>query len=150
MEATRFLRMGPVLIAAAGLLNLSACGSAAAPPGPASGSTVLLGQADAGRTIQVKVGDTVRITLEDEYPVPGSSVVWNVTSSNEAVLALGAVLRSTAVPSGPGKHDTYTADFSARAAGQAVLDAHGTTTCEAMAKQNCPDRDFKITVIVTG
>ena len=82
--------MGPVLIAAAGLLNLSACGSVAAPPGPASGSTVLLGQADAGRTIQVKAGDTVRITLEDDYPVPGSSVVWNVTSSNEAVLALGA------------------------------------------------------------
>jgi hypothetical protein len=144
------VRLILVLIATAGLLTVSACGSAAAPPPPASGNPVLVGQADAGRTIQVRTGDTVRITLEDDYPVPGSSVVWNVTSSNEAVLALGAVLRSTAVPSGPGKHDTYTADFSARAAGQAVLDAHGTTTCEAMAKQNCPDRDFKITVIVTG
>jgi hypothetical protein len=92
----------------------------------------------------------VRITLEDDYPVPGSSVVWNVTSSNEAVLAPGAVSRSTPVPSGPGKHDTYTGDFSAKAPGQAVLDAHGTTTCEAMVKRSCPDRDFKITVIVTG
>lgn len=135
---------------AVGLLTLSACGSAAAPPTAASGNTILVGHADAGRTIQVKAGDTVRITLDDEYPVPGSSVVWNVTSSNEAVLAPGTVLRSTPVPSGPGKHDTYTADFSARATGQAVLDAHGSTTCEAMTKQNCPDRDFKITVIVTG
>jgi hypothetical protein len=76
--------------------------------------------------------------------------VWNVRSSNEAVLALETVLRSTPVPSGPGRHDTYTADFGAKAAGQVVLDAHGTTSCEAMTKQNCPDRDFKITVVVTG
>jgi hypothetical protein len=98
----------------------------------------------------VKVGDTVRVTLQDDYPVPGSSLIWNVASSNEAVLTPGVASRSTPVPSGPGNHDTYTGDFSATAPGQAVLDAHGTTTCEAMTKQNCPDRDFKITVVVTG
>jgi hypothetical protein len=98
----------------------------------------------------VRVGDTVRVTLQDDYPVPGSSVIWNVASSNEAVLTPGVTSRSTPVPSGPGKHDTYTGAFSAKVPGQAVLDAHGTTTCEAMTKQNCPDRDFKITVVVTG
>jgi hypothetical protein len=98
----------------------------------------------------MKVGDTVRVTLQDDYPVPGSSVIWNVASSNQAVLTPGPVLRSTPMPSGPGQHDTYTGDFSATAPGQAILDLHGTTTCEAMTKQNCPDRDFKITVVVTG
>jgi hypothetical protein len=146
----RVARLVAVLIGAPGLLSLSACGSAAAPAAPAGGSTVVVGPADAGRTVQVKVGDTVRVTLQDDYPVPGSSVIWTVASSNEAVLTPGATLRSTPVPSGPGKHAIYTGDFSAKAPGQAVLDAHGTTTCEAMTKQNCPDRDFKITVVVTG
>jgi len=86
------------------------------------------------RTVQVKVGDTVQVSLQDDYPVPGSAVVWNATSSNEAVLAPGVVSRSTPVSSGPGKHDTYTGDLSAKAPGQAVLDAHGTTRCEAMTK----------------
>ena len=146
----RIRPLASVLICVAGLLILSACGSAAAPASPASGITVVIGQADAGRTVQVKVGDTVRVTLQDDYPVPGSSVIWNVASSNQAVLTPGAVLRSTPMPSGPGKHDTYTGDFSAKAPGQAILDARGTTTCEAMTKQNCPDRDFKVPVVVTG
>ena len=146
----RVARLVPILSGAAGLLSLSACGSAAPPAAPASGSMVVVGQADAGRTVQVKVGDTVRVTLQDDYPVPGSSVIWNVVSSSEAVLAPGVTVRSTPVPSGPGKHDTYTGDFTAKAPGQSVLDAHGITTCEAMTKQNCPDREFKITVVVRG
>ena len=116
----------------------------------APSSTVVLGQADAGRMVQVKVGDTVRVTLEEDFPVPGSSLVWNVTSLEPSVLRQGPVIRSPQVRSGPGTHDTYMADFGAIAAGQAVLDAHGATSCEAMAKQNCPDRDFKITVVVTS
>ena len=127
------------------LAILSGCGTSTA---PAAGSTVVLGLADAGRTVQVKVGDTVRVTLEDDFPVPGSSLVWNVTSLDTSVLQQRAVTRSTRVTGGLGAHDTYTADFHAGAAGQSVLDAHGATSCEAMAKQSCPDREFKITVVV--
>jgi FtsP/CotA-like multicopper oxidase with cupredoxin domain len=142
------VRLVPLLIYAAGLLSGSACGSVPTPAAPASGSTVAVGQAEAGQTVQVKVGDTVRVTLQDGFPVPGAALVWNVTSANETVLAPAAISRSTPVPSGPGRYDTYTADFHANAAGQAVLDAHGATSCEAMPKQNCPDRDFRITVVV--
>lgn len=73
-----------------------------------------------------------------------------MTSLDASVLQQRLVTRSPRVQSGPGTHDTYTADFRASAAGQALLDGHGTTSCEAMAKQNCPDRDFKITVVVTN
>lgn len=129
------------------LAIVSGCGTSTT---PAAGSTVVLGQADAGRTVQVKVGDTVRVTLEEDFPVPGSALVWNATSLDASVLQQRQVTRSPKVQSGPGTHDTYTADFRAIAAGQAALDAHGTTSCEAMAKENCPDRDFKITIVVTS
>jgi hypothetical protein len=144
----RVTHLVSVLIAAAALLTLGACGSAGARVAPAT--TVVVGQGDAGRTIEVKVGETVRVSLQDDYPVPGSSTVWNAISSNEEVLAPGTASRSTPTPSGLGRHAAYTADFSARAAGQAILDAHGITSCEAMVKQNCPDRDFKITVVVAS
>ena len=48
----------------------------------------------------------------------------------------------------PPMGDTYTADFRAITAGQALLDAKGATTCEAMAKSSCPDQHFTITVVV--
>jgi hypothetical protein len=82
-------------------------------------------------------------------PGPGSSLVWNVTSSPTTILQPGVVTRTPQVKNGPGRTDTYTAEFRAISAGQAVLDAKGATTCEAMAKQNCPDHDFTITVVVT-
>lgn len=126
---------------------VGACGAPAATGGH---STFLLGAADAGRTVRVQVGDTVRVALEEDFPVPGSSLVWDVTSSAPSVLQRGAVTRSPKVMGVPGGHDTYSADFKAVGSGPAVLDAHGATTCEAMAKQNCPDRDFTITVIVSS
>jgi predicted secreted protein len=135
-----------VNLAVIALAIVSSCGAAAT---PAAGTTVVLGQGDAGRTVQVRVGDTVRVSLEDEFPVPGSSLVWNVTGMNPSVLQQRLVTRSPKVQNGPGAHDAYSADFRAIAAGQAELDAHGTTSCEAMVKQSCPDRDFKITVVVT-
>jgi predicted secreted protein len=140
------MRLAAVTLGMVALAMVSGCGSS---PTPAASSTVVLGLADAGRTVQVKVGDTVRVTLEEDFPVPGSALVWNVTSLDASVLKPGLVTRSPRVQSGLGGHDTYTADFRAGAAGQTTLDAHGTTSCEAMAKQNCPDRDFKITVVVT-
>jgi len=114
----------------------------------AAGNTVVLGQQDAGRTVQVKVGDTVRVQLIEDRPVPGSSLKWDVTGSQPSVLQAGAVTRNPATMTPVGS-DTYTADFLALSSGQAMLDAHGTTSCEAMLKTACPDRDFKITVIVS-
>jgi predicted secreted protein len=140
------MRKVRVKLAVLALAIVSGCGAAATP----AGGTILLGQADAGRTVQVRIGDTVGVTLEEDFPVPGSALVWNVTSLEPSVLQQGMVTRSPKVQSGPGTHDNYTADFRAMTVGQAMLDAHGATSCEAMAKQNCPDRDFKITVVVTS
>jgi hypothetical protein len=135
-----------VTLGAFGLMAAVSCGGA---PAPASGRTIVLNQTDSGKTFNVRGGDTVRIVLTDNYPVPGSSLVWNVSGSPANVLKAGTVNRSPQVRSGPGRTDTYTADFLAIGAGQAKLDAKGATTCEAMAKANCPDQAFTITVVVT-
>ena len=127
---------------------IAAAGACGGTPAPAAGTTILLHQSDAGKTFSVRGGDTVRITLDDNYPVPGSSLVWNVASSPASVLQLGTVTRSPQVRSGPGRTDTYTAEFRAMTAGQALLAAKGATTCEAMAKTSCPDQQFTITVVV--
>jgi hypothetical protein len=123
----------------------AACGAPAAGGG---GQVVELGLNDAGRTVHVHVGDVIEVTLEDQFPVPGSSLVWRVTDSPESVLAP----ESETVPTpAPAAGDVpYSARFAARAAGEAVLTAHGATSCEAMAKQSCPDREFTITVEVSG
>jgi hypothetical protein len=142
------MRATVTLAAAAAIALVCACGSAT--NSVHARSTVVLGQQDAGRAVQVHVGDTVRLTLEESFPVPGSSLVWVATSSDPSVLAPGAVSRSPQVRSGPGGHDTYTADFVARAGGQSVLQARGSTTCEAMAKQFCPDRFFTINILVAS
>jgi hypothetical protein len=140
--------MQKILVALSGLAVavICACGGT---PAQAGGTTVALGESDAGKTITVRGGDTIHITLEDAYPVPGSSLVWNVGSSASTILQPGATTRSQQVRSGPGRTDTYTADFLAVGAGQALLDAKGATTCEAMAKAGCPDRQFTVTVMVT-
>jgi hypothetical protein len=139
--------MKPILgaLGTFGLLAASACGAA---PASAGGTTVILHETDAGKTFNLRGGDTVRIVLTDTYLVPGSSLVWEVAGSPASVLKPGAVTRSPQVRNGPGRTDTYTAEFSAITAGQAVLDAKGATTCEAMAKSNCPDKHFTITVVV--
>jgi hypothetical protein len=135
-----------VVLSVLAVAVICACGGTAVQPG---GKTVALVESDAGKTFTVRGGDTIHIALEDNYPVPGSSLIWNVGSSPLTVLQPGTTTRSRQVRSGPGRTDTYTADFVAVAAGQALLNAKGTTTCEAMAKANCPDRQFTITVVVT-
>jgi predicted secreted protein len=129
------------------LIAAVACGSA--PAAPATRTVDLL-EKDAGTTVQVRAGDTVRVQLVESFPVPGSSLVWDVTSSDPAVLSVIKAERTPQSRSGPGGTDTYTAFFSAANAGQATLTAHGATTCEAMAKQSCPDRNFTISVVVAG
>jgi hypothetical protein len=129
-----------------GLMAAVSCGRAAA---PSAASTIVLHEADAGKTFNVHGGDTIRVVLVDKYPVPGSSLVWTVLASPDSVLKAGAWSRSDQVrDSGPGRTDTYTADFTAVAAGQAKLDAKGATSCEAMAKSGCPDQALSFTIVV--
>jgi predicted secreted protein len=109
--------------------------------------TVVVGLDQAGKTIQARVGDTVRVTLKEEFPVPGSSLVWDVSSSAPEVLAPARVTRDPATRPQRGEV-SYTADFKAVTSGQASLMAIGHTTCEAMAKPACPDQDFTVTVQV--
>ena len=128
-------------------LVVVACGAATVAP---AAQTTTLGEKDGGKTVSVRVGDTLRVQLVESFPVPGSSLVWDVTSSDPLVVAVVKTERTPQVRSGPGGSDTYTAFFSAVRAGQATLNARGATTCEAMAKQSCPDRTLAITVVVTG
>jgi predicted secreted protein len=127
-------------------LVIFACGAATA---TRQAQTVTLGENDAARTVQVRPGDTVRVQLVDSFPVPGSSLVWDVGSNDQSVLAALKAERTPQVHGAVGT-DTYTALFNAARAGRAKLNAHGATTCEAMSKQGCPDRNFTITVVVAG
>jgi predicted secreted protein len=136
------------MLLALGVFAMAATAACGAAPLPASGTTVVLHETDAGKTFNLHGGDTVRIVLDDAYPVPGSSLVWTVAGSPASVLQAGAATRSPQVRNGPGRTDKYTAEFRAVAAGQGLLDAQGTTSCEAMAKASCPDKHFTITVIV--
>jgi hypothetical protein len=137
VQLSRFLAI-PVLMVAV------ACGST-----PVPGSrTIDLVEKDAGTTVQARAGDTVRMQLVESFPVPGSSLVWAVTSSDPSVLSGIATERAPQVRSGPGGTDTYTATFKAAGVGRATLNAHGATTCEAMLKSSCPDRNFTINVVV--
>lgn len=129
------------------LMAAVACGSATAAP---ASRTVDLGEKDAGSTVQVRAGDTLRVQLVESFPVPGSSLVWDVTSTDQSVLSVIKAERTPQVRSGPGGSDTYTATFKATGTGRAALNAHGATSCEAMARPSCPDRNFTITVVVAG
>jgi hypothetical protein len=139
------MRQTLVALGVFGLMAAVSCGGTPA----SAGTTTVLKQTDAGKTFNLHGGDTVRVVLVDTYPVPGSSLVWTVAASPAGVLKAGAWSRSAQVRgSGPGRTDTYTAEFLAAGAGQAVLDANGATSCEAMAKSGCPDQHFTITVVV--
>jgi hypothetical protein len=135
-------------LVALGVFGVMAAVSCGGTPANAA-TTIVLKQTDAGKTFNVHGGDTVRLVLVDTYPVPGSSLVWTVAASPAVVLKAGTENRSPQVrDAGPGRTDTFTAEFLAVSAGQATLDAKGATTCEAMAKPGCPDQDFTITVVV--
>jgi hypothetical protein len=141
-----------LLLAVAGLT--AACGAVSTPTGadvspsptpavatPAVPRQLVLTQPDAGRPVTVHRGDTVEVSLEDSKPVPGSSLIWNVTSSDAGVLQPGAVHRSLP-PGAVTGHGTYTADFTAVAPGQARLVATGQRKCEAMADASCPPQQL--------
>lgn len=127
------------------MVLILACGSAATPVAP---STLMVGEANAGKTVHARVGDTIRVKLQEDFPVRGSSLIWDVSTSAPSVLRAGTVTRDPSVRP-PTGHVAYTADFAAVAGGQAQLIARGSTTCEAMAKPGCPNRNFMIAVVVS-
>src|SRR5579872_4106364 len=96
---------------------LLGCGSPAAPAAP---QTLVLREADAGGTVQARIGDIIQVKLVESFPVPGSSLVWEVSSSAPSVLTAGKVTRDPAERPLTGQV-AYTAEFSAKAQGQAQL-----------------------------
>lgn len=134
-------RLALVGAAVTGLLG---CGSTST---PAVHETLVLHEADAGQTVHARVGDSLQVKLVESFPVPGSSLVWDVSSSAPSVLAAGPITRDPAERPRIGQV-AYTAEFSAKAKGGAQLIARGSTTCEAMTKEGCPNRDFTIAVSV--
>ena len=137
MNAT-LLRASAAMLAA----GLIACGTT----GPAAPSTILVTQDSAGKTIQAHAGDTIRVQLEESFPVPGVSLTWDVTSNAPSVLKLQKITRDPAQRPVKGTV-SYTADFTAVSSGQATLFARGSQRCEAM--PTCPQKDFTVTVAVT-
>jgi len=123
---------------------VTACGSTSS---AGVGQTIVLHEDSAGKTISAHVGDVVSVQLTESFPVPGSSLTWDVSSSAPSVLKLRDVTRDPAQRPVKGTVK-YTADFSATAAGEAKLFARGAQTCEAM--PSCPQKDFTVTVDVTA
>lgn len=132
----------------AALLSV-ACGSpSAGSPGPGSTATptpIRVTETDFGQTIRASQGQSVEVELIDRRPVPGSSLVWSVSSTDAAVLELKSELPGVAAPM---KDSVYRAWFVARRAGTAKIHAAGATTCEAMLKSGCPDRSADVTIQV--
>jgi hypothetical protein len=120
-----------------------ACGGS--PPVNAGHSTIAVGEDQAGKTITAGVGDTVRVQLTEEFPFPGSSLVWDVASSRPTILKLETVTRDPAERPRQGTV-AYTADFAATGSGSADLIARGSRTCEAMTGPSCQNTNFTITV----
>ncbi len=131
----------PALLLAAAIM---ACGSVG--PAPAAHSTIVLNQDSAGTTVQAHVGDTVQVKLQESFPLPGSSLVWDVSTSAPSVLKLSKVTRDPAERPRQGTV-AYTAVFAASSTGQAALFARGSRTCEAM--PTCQQESFTVTVVVS-
>jgi predicted secreted protein len=125
---------------AAGLIV--ACGSAGSAPAP---QVFVVNEDVGGSTFHIHVGDVVSVQLVESFPVPGSSLTWDVSSSAPSVLKLEKVTRD---PAQRPVHGTvnYTAEFTATGTGQATLFARGSQTCEAM--PSCPQKNFTVTVDV--
>jgi len=134
------MKIGFLLLAVA----LAACGGSI---GPAHvPTTIVVNQDSAGKTISAHVGDTIEVQLQESFPVPGSSLTWDVSTSSPSVLKLGKVTRDPAERPRQGTVK-YTADFSATTSGEAKLFARGSQTCEAMPV--CPQKDFTVTIDVS-
>ena len=115
------------------------CGNpSAGSPRPGSGATpapIRVTEADFGQTVKVSPGQSVDVELIDRRPVPGSSLVWSVSSTDPAVLELKSEQPGVAAPM---KDSVYRAMFVARRAGTAKIHAAGTTTPRQCSKAAAP------------
>jgi len=149
------MRFVAALAALAAILLLAACGSAPpnsglpggspSPAGPASTSPRAaagsqLTNADAGRTVTMKVGDIVEVALRQE---PGFTGWQGVQSSDTMVLQPAVDPRAAAVQ-GISLHD-----FRAAARGQAQIFASASVLCSPGAACPALARDWRVTVIVS-
>jgi predicted secreted protein len=127
---------------------LSGCGASAG----ATDASVTLSGKDDGRTITVKPGTTIQLTLEDSFGPPGSSLTWDADSSAPSVLVRSTTRMDPALPPNALPQGTvrYLAEFKAQAAGQAQIVGHGRRTCEAMNPAFCQQATFAVTVQVTA
>jgi hypothetical protein len=140
--------MRPVTLLHAPMLLLAIAIIACGPTGgaPAVRATIVLNHDSAGKTVQAHVGDTIQVELQESFPVPGSSLVWDVSSSAPSVLKLSKVTRDPAERPRQGQV-AYTAEFAAEGAGQATLFMRGSRTCEAM--PTCQQEDLMVTVVIS-
>lgn len=82
---------------------------------------VTLTEADAGREVQVEVGEVLQVQLDG---TPGTGYTWEVSNSNEDVLESGGqptFAEPTLETPRVGAAGVYTFSFTARTAGQAEL-----------------------------
>ena len=140
------LRLAVALVALVAVIVIFALAYASVSSNPQQSNSLVLTAASSGHTFTMAVGQTVQIQLQDAWTVPGSSLVWNVTASDSNVLA------TLSVPKPPSPHfggtTPVTFSFRAHSSGFSILNALGSTTCEAMAKASCPDQQFSVTILV--
>ena len=137
----RTLLRAPAFVLVALVVACGSIGPAATP------QTIAVHEDSAGKTVTAHVGDTVEVQLQESFPVPGSSLTWDVSTSAPSVLKLDRVTRDPAERPRQGTVK-FTADFSATATGEAKLFARGSQTCEAM--PTCPQKDFTVTIDVVS
>lgn len=132
---------------AACLLAVAACGAVPAGPGspstpPSAGPTSGAGRltnADSGRTVHLRVGESIELVLRQE---PGFSEWQGVHSSDPAVLAPVVDTHATAV------RGVTLAGFRAAAPGRSTVSA--TAGAECSPGTACPAlaRAYTVTVVV--
>lgn len=156
LHVKRFL--APAITLTAGIL-MSACGGQACAcfgqgQIPATPTALPVSTALDGKTITVRRGTVIEVTLDNSFGPPGSSLTWEATSSDSSILLRTS---SRVEPSGSPspaplleRQERYIADFRAQSPGTAQIIGQGHRTCEAMNPAFCPQGHYTVTVQVTG
>jgi predicted secreted protein len=84
----------------------------------AAGMIVTVGPSANGKTVHLRVGETLAVALPGNA---GTGYHWVVTASNAKVLKVGAITYISSKKNVPGAPGTYTLRFSGIAAGKAAL-----------------------------
>ncbi len=117
---------------------LSACGAQSSP----AGATKRLNEADAGRSINLRVGDQLNITLAGN---PTTGYQWEVGTGNAAVLRSRGEPEFVSSSSAIGSGGKVTLHFDAVATGTVELKLIYHRSFE---KQAPPAETFEVTIIV--